>query len=294
MAFLANLLGYVLNYLYGWVQNYGWAIIIFSILLKLVLLPFTIKQQKNIKKSAKISEETNKLQVKYKNDPEKLNREIMDLYKREKASTFSGCLSSILQLVIFVSVFYLVSRPLTYMKKIDTTIIDNYKTELTESGQTSSYPEIKIIENKSQEDENVNLNMNFLGLDLSKVPMQNLNDVKVYIIPILYIVTIFINTKLTTNLTSKNSNKNKKVNNNELKTTGEETAGEETAEEQMESIQQMSNSMSYMMPIMSVAIALIAPLGLSLYWLVSNLLQLAERITIDFVSNKINKAEEEK
>ena len=50
MAFLANLLGYVLNYLYNWVQNYGWAIIIFSVLLKLILLPFTIKQQKNIKK----------------------------------------------------------------------------------------------------------------------------------------------------------------------------------------------------------------------------------------------------
>ena len=46
MAFLANLLGYVLNYLYNWVQNYGWAIIIFSVLLKLILLPFTIKQQK--------------------------------------------------------------------------------------------------------------------------------------------------------------------------------------------------------------------------------------------------------
>lgn len=289
MAFLANLLGYVLNYLYNWVQNYGWAIIIFSVLLKLILLPFTIKQQKNIKKSAKISEETSKLQVKYKNDPEKLNREIMDLYKREKASPFSGCLSSVLQLIIFISVFYLVSSPLTYMKKIDKTIIDNYKTELTESGQTSSYPEIKIIENKSQEDEKVNINMNFLGLDLSKVPMQNLNDVRVYIIPILYIVVIFINTKITTNLTSKNNNKNKNENNKELK-----NAGEETTEEQMESIQQMTNSMSYMMPIMSVAIALIAPLGLSLYWLVSNLLQLAERITIDFVSNKINKTEEEK
>ena len=289
MAFLANLLGYVLNYLYNWVQNYGWAIIIFSVLLKLILLPFTIKKQKNIKKSAKISEETSKLQVKYKNDPEKLNREIMDLYKREKASPFSGCLSSVLQLIIFISVFYLVSSPLTYMKKIDKTIIDNYKTELTESGQTSSYPEIKIIENKSQEDEKVNINMNFLGLDLSKVPMQNLNDVRVYIIPILYIVVIFINTKITTNLTSKNNNKNKNENNKELK-----TAGEETTEEQMESIQQMTNSMSYMMPIMSVAIALIAPLGLSLYWLVSNLLQLVERITIDFVSNKINKAEEEK
>ena len=213
----------------------------------------------------------------------------MDLYKREKASPFSGCLSSVLQLIIFISGFYLVSSPLTYMKKIDKTIIDNYKTELTESGQTSSYPEIKIIENKSQEDEKININMNFLGLDLSKVPMQNLNDVRVYIIPILYIVVIFINTKITTNLTSKNNNKNKNENNKELK-----TAGEETTEEQMESIQQMTNSMSYMMPIMSVAIALIAPLGLSLYWLVSNLLQLAERITIDFVSNKINKTEEEK
>lgn len=291
MAFLANLLGYVLNYLYNWVQNYGWAIIIFSVLLKLILLPFTIKQQKNIKKSAKISEETSKLQVKYKNDPEKLNREIMDLYKREKASPFSGCLSSVLQLIIFISVFYLVSSPLTYMKKIDKTIIDNYKTELTESGQTSSYPEIKIIENKSQEDEKVNINMNFLGLDLSKVPMQNLNDVRVYIIPILYIVVIFINTKITTNLTSKNNNKNKNENKNNIEL---KNAGEETTEEQMESIQQMTNSMSYMMPIMSVAIALIAPLGLSLYWLVSNLLQLAERITIDFVSNKINKTEEEK
>ena len=50
MAFLANLLGYVLNYLYNWVQNYGWAIIIFSVLLKLILLPFTIKQQKKYKK----------------------------------------------------------------------------------------------------------------------------------------------------------------------------------------------------------------------------------------------------
>ena len=281
MAVLANLFGYILNFLYNYLQNYGWAIILFSVLLKLVLLPFTIKQQKTMKKTAEVQEKLKSIQLKYKNDPEKLNRETLDLYKREKVSPFSGCLSAILQLLIFLSVFYLVSRPLTYMKKIDNNIIENYKTELTEKGETSSYPEIKIIETKSAEDENVNINMGFLGLDLSKVPMQNLSDYKVYIIPILYIITTFINIKISTALTQNKKDKEKEK--TEVK---KKENGEETAEEQLESMQQMSNSMNYMMPIMSIAIALIAPLGLSLYWFVSNLLQLLERVVINTIINK--------
>ena len=51
MGFLANLFGYVLNFLYEWVQNYGWAMILFSVLLQLILLPLSIKQQKSMKKS---------------------------------------------------------------------------------------------------------------------------------------------------------------------------------------------------------------------------------------------------
>ena len=284
MAFLAKLFGYVLNFLYNFVQNYGWAIIIFSILLKLLLLPITVKQQKTMKKSAKIQEEMNSIKVKYKNDPEKLNRETLDLYKREKMSPFSGCLSSILQLLIFLSVFYLVSRPLTYMKKVDSTVINNYTNEIKENGELSSYPEIKIIEKKSSEDENVNINMNFLGLDLSKVPMQNLKDFKVYIIPILYILTTFLNIKLSTALTQ-NQNKEKKK---EVKKVDKKDK-EETTEDQLESMQQMTNSMNYMMPIMSIAIAIIAPLGLSLYWFISNSLQLLERVII----NRIFKEKEE-
>ena len=285
MSFLANLFGYILNFLYNYLQNYGWAIIIFSVLLKLVLLPFTIKQQKTMKKTAKVQEKLKDIQLKYRNDPEKLNRETLDLYKREKVSPFSGCISAILQLLIFLSVFYLVSRPLTYMKKVDNKIIEDYKTELTEKGEASSYPEIKIIETKSGEDENVNINMGFLGLDLSKVPTQNLNDYKVYIIPILYIITTFVNIKISMALTQ--NKKDKK----EVKKKEKED-GEETTEEQLESMQQMSNSMNYMMPIMSIAIAMIAPLGLSLYWFVSNLLQLLERVIINAVINKKDENEE--
>ena len=292
MGFLANLFGYVLNFLYNWVQNYGWAMILFSILLQLILLPLSIKQQKSMKKSAKIQEEMKKLQVKYKNNPEMLNQEVMGLYKKEKVSPFSGCLSSIIQLILFLSVFYLVSRPLTYMLKVDPTVIQKYEQEITESGESSSYPEMKVIEEKASEDENVYINMDFLGLDLSKVPMQNLSDIKVLIIPIIYVITTFVNIKLITNMNkTKEQREKEKENKNRKKQKNALTDGkqEESMEEQLESMQQMTNSMNYMMPIMSIAIALIAPLGLSLYWLVKNILQLGER----FLLNKVIKDKEE-
>lgn len=285
MGFIASLFGYVLNFLYNLVQNYGLAIIIFTLLLKIFLLPLSVKQQKAMKKNSKMQEEMQKLQVKYKNDPQMLNQEVMQLYKREKVSPFSGCLSSILQFVIFISVFYLVSRPLSYMKKIDPEVIKNYTTEITESGESSSYPEIKIIETKSEDDENVSINMNFLGLDLSKVPMQNYKDVKVFIIPTLYVLLTFVNIKIMNNMTKK-----KDKNSSDVKVLGKGKDDEaEKEESEMESMQNMTNSMNWMIPIMSVAVALIAPLGLSLYWLVSNILQLGERLILDLISNKKEK-----
>lgn len=295
MGTIANLFGYVLNFLYDWVQNYGWAIILFSILLRLIMLPLTIRQQKSMKKTAKVQEEVNKLQAKYKNNPEMLNKEVMAVYKREKVSPFSGCLSSILQIVIFLSVFYLVSSPLTYMRKIDTETIEKYKQEVQSETQRASYAEIKIIEVKAEEDERVNLNMNFLGLNLSKVPMQNLKDYKVYIIPILYVIMTFVNIRMTTKLNKKDPKdkdkeeiENKKV---KKKDSEDNDKKEDSLEEQMDSMQQMTNNMNYMMPIMSIFIAIIAPLGLSLYWLVSNSLQLAERLTINAVMTKKEKGE---
>ena len=294
MGAIANLFGYVLNFLYNLVNNYGLAIILFSILLKLVMLPMSIRQQKSMKKSAKVQKEMNKLQVKYKNNPEKLNQEVMALYKREKVSPFSGCIVSILQIIIFLSVFYLVSRPLTYMKKVDPQIISDYTQEITESGENSSYKEIAIIESKSSEDERVYLNMNFLGLDLSKVPMRNLSDIRVFIIPLLYVIVTFVNIKIYIKLNNKN--KEKKENNNAKKNAHKDSKDkkkEETLEDQLESMQQMTKSMNYMMPIMSISIGLIAPLGLSLYWFVSNSLQLIERLVINKVSSNKENVEEQ-
>ena len=103
--FFANIFGYILNFLYNLVNNYGLAIILFTLLIKIIMLPLSIKQQKTLKKSSELQEKMKILQFKYKNDPEQLNREVMSLYKEEKMNPFSGCFSAIVQFVLIISIF---------------------------------------------------------------------------------------------------------------------------------------------------------------------------------------------
>ena len=276
MAFLASLFGYLLNFIYDLVNNYGLAIIIFTIIIKLLMLPISIKQQKTMKKSVKIQEKVRQLQFKYKNNPEQLNKATIELYKSEKMSPFSGCLSAILQIVILLSVFFMVQSPLTYMKKVDEGLINQYKDEIKQSqeGQNNQtmYPEIEIIKEKGQQDERVNINMEFLGLDLSSVPVSNLSDFRVYIIPLLYVVSSFISIKISNTITNKKK---------------DEEENKEPSE--MDAILQANKNMMYIMPIMSVSISMIAPLGLALYWLVSNVLMITEKLIL----NKVMDSKEE-
>ena len=284
MGAIASLFGYLLNFLYNLFNNYGVAIIVFSVILRIILIPITISQQKAMKKSAKMQEKMQEIQKKYKNNPEKLNQETIDLYKKEKMNPFSGCLSSILQIIIILSVFWLVSKPLTYMKKVDTEVINGYIEEIkAEDGKSAAYPEIQVIQRKSADDERVAINMEFFGLDLNKVPNQNMKDWTVYIIPILYVITSFISIKITNNM-------QKGTNKKDVKAITDGTGKEpDSSDEALESMQQMTNSMNYMIPIMSISIAFIAPLGLALYWLISNVLMIIERIII----NKVFKDKEE-
>ena len=188
--FFANVFGYVLNYIYNIVQNYGFAIIIFTVLLKLCMLPISINQQRTMKKNAKLQVKVKEIQAKYSNDQARQSQELMDLYKRENMTPFSGCLSSIVQFVIIISIFYLVSRPLTYMVHFDQEVLNQYVQEVSDKNSgKASYQEIAVIREKSKDDERVALNMNFLGLDLSQIPSQNYNDIKVFIIPVLYVLT---------------------------------------------------------------------------------------------------------
>lgn len=269
-SFIANIFGYLLKWLYNIVGgSYGIAIILFTIILRIILLPITIKQQKSIKKTSELQGKMQEIQFKYKNNPEQMNKEVMDLYKRENVSPFSGCISAIVQLVIILSVFWLVSKPLTYMNHVSSETIENYKNEIVEeNGSISNYYEIEIIQKKSEQNEDVRINMDFFGLDLSKVPSQNLGDFKVYIIPILYVISSILSIRLTTGSKSKK--------------------GEENPNDMA---QQMNKSMSYIMPIMAVSIAFVAPLGLAMYWFISNVLMIIERLLINKYTEHTDKSQ---
>ena len=291
MSFIASCFGYILNFIYSFVNNYGLAVILFSIIIKLLLLPISIKQQNTMKKSAKIQGKMQEIQNKYKNNPEKLNQEILDLYKNEKMNPFSGCLSSIIQLFLLLAVFYLIKSPLTYMKKVDPELISTYTQEIQQQDSNSRrnvYPEISIIKEKGSQDERVNLNMDFLGIDLSSVPGMNNKDFKVYILPLLYVLTTILVTKTTTAMqnSNKKDKKEKLIEGTIDKEKAEEISKEPSPEESMMEANKM---MTWMMPIMSISIAIIAPLGLSLYWLVSNILMILERVIL----NKISEAKED-
>ncbi len=291
----ANIFGYFLQLLYMLVNNYGLAIILFTVIIKLLLLPLSFKQQKTMKKSAKMQGKMKAIQFKYKNDQEKMNQEMMKLYKEEKMNPFSGCLTGIIQIILLLSIFYLVRSPLTFMQKVPTENINTYIEQIKEDGKTVSnvYPEIDLIreynwlKEKNPEDENVekiNIKMHFLGLDLSKIPQQNIADYTVYIIPILYILSSFISIRVTTSI---QQNKNEEQKEKEIVIDGETGENlekeEKPAENEMDTVMQTNKMMSWMMPIMSISIAFVAPLGLALYWLINNILMIIERLILNKV-----------
>jgi len=259
--FTADILGYLLNFLYQILQNYGFAIILFSIIIKIVLLPMMISQQKTSEKSTKLQGKMKEIQDKYRNNPEKLNKEMRRIYEEEGLNPLSGCLSSIIQIILILAMFYLIRDPLTHMLKIPEAEITQYVQEIKDEGTNINevYKEIAIIKS-GKLPENNRINMNFLGLDLSQVPSENYRDVKSLIIPILYVLTSFISIKYSMS----NMNNAKKEENNK----------------QDENPMQMGNTMMWMMPLLSVWIAMIAPLGLALYWLVNNILQLLQQFLV--------------
>lgn len=289
ISFLAGIFGYLLNFIYGYVNNYGLAIILFTIAVQIILLPFSIRQQKTLIKNNKIQAKVKELQDKYKNDQVRLGQETMDLYKREKMSPCSGCFESIIQLVLFISIFYLVRQPLTYMENMDKNEINEY-IEKYQISQQSNYKEIDIIrEAKKAGDSSISINMNFLGIDLSNIPSRNWGDPTVYIIPGLYVISSIISMKLTTTIGKKKLTKEEKEEEERKKREQKALIKPEDDEDDFDTVEAMNKQMMFMMPIMAVSVAAIAPLGLALYWLINNITSTIQRLIL----GKIMKSKKE-
>jgi YidC/Oxa1 family membrane protein insertase len=108
-------MGQLLNWIVNVVGDYGYAIIAFTIITKLLLLPINIKQTHSTKRMNEIQPKMKALQEKYKNDKEKLNEKLMELYKEEKYNPASGCLPALIQLPIVIALFNVLREPVKYV-----------------------------------------------------------------------------------------------------------------------------------------------------------------------------------
>ncbi len=101
--------------LFSVVKSYGLAIILLTVVVRLILLPLSIKQSRSMRAMQRLQPEIKKLQAKYKGNRQKLNEEMMALYKEHGANPFGGCLPLVMQFPVLIGLFYVIRRPLLYL-----------------------------------------------------------------------------------------------------------------------------------------------------------------------------------
>lgn len=278
---IAQPLGFIFYYIYLFVGNYGVTIILFTILTRLALMPLAYKQQISMQKNAETQKKIKPLleaaQKKYKNDKQKYNEEVMNIYKDHDVNPAGGCLVLLLQLPIMWGLYQIIGNPLTYIMRLSTEVIEQLRTAMvTICGslnvtldenliKTSQAYLSQLIATVSKVDYNSlvpylgegykAIDMNFLGLNLAQNP--SFTSITI-IIPILSVITSFLSSKLTTSLT---------------------TPDPQAA--------QMNKTMLYIMPAFSGYFCLSLPTGLGIYWILSNLIQFAQQyVFMKFLSPK--------
>ena len=104
-TFIAKPMFGFLNLLYGYIGNWGWAIVVLTLIIRLILFPLTYKGMLSMNKLKELSPKIKELQAKYKGDPQKLNAHMMDLYKKHGANPMGGCLPILMQIPIFFAIY---------------------------------------------------------------------------------------------------------------------------------------------------------------------------------------------
>lgn len=207
--FFGSIFGYVLWAAYYFVNNFGVAIIIFTLIFKIILFPSSLKQQKSMASTAKLQAKQKALKEKYGNDKQKLNEETQKLYEKEGVSPFGGCMTSLLPMFVMLGIYYSAVKPLSntlhiaaqkvsslleYVSSIPGVSISNsFYSEIDVMkifGKISTHSEVTNVLSGDEIDKVTSLSsgFNFLGLDLLATPKTQ-GWSWLLLIPILCLVT---------------------------------------------------------------------------------------------------------
>lgn len=283
-------LGYIMWAMYQIVHNYGLAIILFTIVTKLLLLPLSIKQQKSTVKMQIIQPKIQEIQNKYKNNPQKMNEELQALYDRENYSMTAGCLPMLIQFPIIFGLLDVVYRPLTHLLHISSaamTQATEIATGIIGAAATSGYaPEIAIFNSIKADpaayaalgsevvDKILAFDVHFLGLDLSIFPNQVITfglsgeALASLLNPIILIPILSGATALVMSLVTMRN-----------------TSGPNNAS---------MGAMMLMMPLMSLWFTFMVPASAGLYWTISNVVAVGQTLIMNHFWNPKEIAEKMK
>ena len=257
-------LGYVMEWIYNLIPNYGWDIIIFTIVIRLISIPLQLNQQKSMAKMSAFQPMIADIQKKYKDKPEKQQEELLKLQQEYGYKPTAGCMPMLVNFLVMFGVIEVVYRPLQRIFHIGADALTAAGEALTtlgisfttvtrdtniiaqviagESSVTSCFTpdQVSTITEFGQ-------HMDFFGIDLTRVPQYSLaaENLPLLIFPVLAIVTMFISTHIS------------------MKASG----------------QQMQGSMKltmYLMPLMYLFFCFTYPLAFSLYYVISNIVMTAQ------------------
>jgi len=262
MGFLSDIFGVILKWCYNLINNYGVAIILFTIISKLIILPFQMKSKKSMMEMNRLQPKLKELEQTYKNDKEKYSLEVSKLYKKEGVSMFGGCLPLLITLPIMIGLYSVVRQPLTYIFGVSGEEIalmaeklraagvvegitgaaekSAYMLEMGVASHIKEYGSILASVNPSL----AGVDFTFLGIDLAAIP--NFKYITpIWAIPILSGLTSWASGWLMRKMQKVEMNEQTKATN---------------------------GMMNILMPAMSTYIAFVVPAGLGLYWIISNIL----------------------
>lgn len=266
MGIILTPFAWLLMLFYDFSQNYGIALILFALVIKLVLFPFNLKGKKSMIQMNLLSSKMQQLQKQYGKDRERYNLEIQKLYEKEKVNPMSGCLWSFIPIIFLMVLYGIIREPLTYLMNVPADMI-NTVAEVTGVANSGTYPQIAML--KAIADPAVleqvkaalgdagaglfSMNVEFLGINLANIPQLNFwsaegglvwGNIGLFLLPLVSVGTSLLSMYVS------------------MKTNQMNRGGE-----QNDQMAKTNRTMMIFMPIMSLWIGFTVPAGLSIYWI---------------------------
>ena len=294
---------WLLRALYELTSSYGWALVLFTVVIKLIMLPFQMKSKKSMMRMSRFQPMIKEIQTRYKNNQVKMNEELQRLYAEEGVNPMSGCLWSFLPFPILIALYSIIRQPITRFMMLTTTAMQGVIDAVSAAGfdlaaiamtandgavtvkdgltQLQPYGQITLVK-AAQElgvalpEGWIHMDFSFLGMDLTMIPSDVIGQIGtggwavigVLLIPIVSGALSFWQSKVS-------------------------MAGHPSAADPNDPTARSSRMMMWMMPIMSLWIGFTLPASLGVYWIANSVLMLVQEKVLNKYFKKSMAAEDE-